>query len=237
MMTLAVGDAWSEPQPTSHTNSGDRVIAIDVLLLPDATMVAKAKAANALLRENYPRGYTLGKDQVAHISLVHAYVREKDLRAIEVAVAKLAEGAKPLEWELTANGYTSGAWDGLTITTIGIERTRSLDELQAGIQKIVGDHAAPNGTTAAFTKSRELPKIEPAIVAYVKNFASKSSGKNFHPHVTVGVAHEDFVERMKQRQFKPFTFKPTALAIYQLGSYGTAQKKLWEWKSKARARP
>src|SRR4051812_30464402 len=57
----------------------DRVIAIDVLLEPGPVMVAKAEAANAKLRTNYPEGYRLGREQVAHISLVHRYVHEKDL--------------------------------------------------------------------------------------------------------------------------------------------------------------
>ena len=78
---------------TVADSDSDRVIAIDVLLLPDATMVDKAKEANALLRTNYAAGYTLGGDQTAHISLVHRYVHEKDLPAIEAAVAKVSESS------------------------------------------------------------------------------------------------------------------------------------------------
>src|SRR4051812_12375966 len=76
---------------------GDRVIAIDVLLLPDSTTVDKAKEANALLRTNYPKGYTLGGDQTAHITLVHSYVHEKDLPQIQAAVAKVSAEASPLD--------------------------------------------------------------------------------------------------------------------------------------------
>ncbi len=42
-------------------SDSDRVIAIDVLLLPDATMVDHAKEANARLLKNYSKGYTLGE--------------------------------------------------------------------------------------------------------------------------------------------------------------------------------
>ena len=86
-----------------------------------------------------------------------------------------------------------------------------------------------NGTAAAFSTTRELPKIEHEIVDYVQNFAAKSSGKNYKPHVTIGVAHEDFVEKLKAQPFEKFMFKPAGVAIYQLGNFGTAQKKLWKW--------
>jgi 2'-5' RNA ligase len=95
--------------------------------------------------------------------------------------------------------------------------------------KAIGLNRVKNGTSAAFSNSRELPKVENAIVEYVDNFVRKSSGKNYHPHVTIGVAHADFVDKMKAEQFEQFTFRPAGLAIYQLGAYGTAQKKLWEW--------
>jgi 2'-5' RNA ligase len=210
-------------------SNGDRVIAIDVLLQPDATMVAKAQAANARLRENYPQGYTLGKEQVPHITLVHSYVREKDLKAIEEQVSKLARTAQPAAWELTATGYTSAIWSGLAITTIAVEHTPELDTFQEDVAKIVSQYAVKNGTAAAFSTTRELPKIEHEIIDYVHNFAAKSSDKNYKPHVTVGVAHDDFVERLKSQPFEKFTFKPAGVAVYQLGNFGTAQKKLWEW--------
>src|SRR4051812_47285418 len=60
----------AEPRETSRRSNEDPVIAIDVLLVPDAAMVGRAEAANAKLRENYPAGYTLGVEQAAHITLV-----------------------------------------------------------------------------------------------------------------------------------------------------------------------
>src|SRR5262245_7910722 len=131
--------------PVMAASDGDRVIAIDVLLEPDATMVAKADAANAKLRENYPPGYTLGKEQAPHITLVHSYVCEKDLKALEEQLSKLAHAAQPEKWELTATSYTSAIWSGLAITTIGIDRTPQLDAFQEDVAKVVSQYAAKNG--------------------------------------------------------------------------------------------
>jgi hypothetical protein len=35
---------------------------------------------------------------------------------------------------------------------------------------------------------------------------------------------------MLNEQFDSFEFKPAGIAVYQLGQYGTAAKKLEEWK-------
>jgi hypothetical protein len=207
----------------------ERVIAIDVLLEPGPTMVAKAEAANATLRANYPEGYTLGRDQVAHITLVHRFVREKDLPAIERAVANVAAKERPLERELTATGFGYSIWVGLATTVINIDRTPELDRFAADVVKAVEPFTIAQGTTAAFHTSRELPKVDDKIVTYVTKFVPNSSGENYRPHVTIGVAHEEFVKKMKAAPFEKFTFKPAGVAIYQLGNFGTAQKKLWEW--------
>src|SRR5688572_8161713 len=106
-VALALECKWlcaAEPPNTEKrvgTNS-DRIIAIDVLLEPDATMVQRAMAANTKLRENYPQGYTLGPQHVPHITLVQRYVREKDLAAVGAAVSKVLTKENPLTWQLNA---------------------------------------------------------------------------------------------------------------------------------------
>lgn len=229
ILTTAVM-AQTAPGVEVPAKTGDeRVIAIDILLEPDPTMVAKAEAANAALRANYPGGYTLGHDQVAHITLVHRFVREKDLPAIEEAVAKVAAKERPLERQLTATGYGYSIWVGLATTVINIDRTPELDRFAADIVKAVEPFTVAQGTAAAFHTSRELPKIDDKIVTYVTKFVPNSSGDNYRPHVTIGVAHEEFVKQLKAEPFEKFEFKPSGVAIYQLGNFGTAQKKLWAW--------
>ena len=73
-------------------------------------------------------------------------------------------------------------------------------------------------------------KIDGEIVSYVEQFATKSSGERFKPHITIGVARADFVKKLEAEPFETATFLPAGVAIYQLGNFGTAQKQLWEWK-------
>jgi hypothetical protein len=60
--------------------------------------------------------------------------------------------------------------------------------------------------------------------------APASSKKNFRADVTLGVAPKGFVDGLKAKPFEKLTVKPAGVAIYQLGNFGTAQKKLWSSK-------
>ncbi|HEX5473000.1 MAG TPA: 2'-5' RNA ligase family protein [Lacipirellulaceae bacterium] len=209
---------------------GGRVVAIDVLLLPDATMKQRALAANARLRGEFPTGYSLGRDQTAHISLVHRYVHERDLPAIEAALKRVLARENPTEWTLRATGYAYGVWSGLALTNIAVAPTPKVVKFEADVVKAVQPFAVPTGTPAAFHTTRELPKIEHEIVNYVAKFVPESSGAKYRPHVTIGVAHENYVKRLQAAPFETYTFRPAGFAIYQLGNFGTAQRKIWEWK-------
>ncbi|MFM9101715.1 MAG: hypothetical protein ACKOPS_10410 [Cyanobium sp.] len=50
------------------------VTAIDVLLEPDATMLAHAEAANARLLEVFPQGFALDEAHRPHITLLQCFV-------------------------------------------------------------------------------------------------------------------------------------------------------------------
>jgi hypothetical protein len=79
------------------------------------------------------------------------------------------------------------------------------------------------GTAAAFVGA----KINPSTIGWVENFIP-TSGENYVPHVTAGVAKEDFAKRMKAEPYEVFTFGADGVAIYQLGNFGTAAKMLWQ---------
>ena len=47
-----------------------------------------------------------------------------------------------------------------------------------------------------------------------------------NPHVTIGVAPEDYLNEMLAEPFEAFTFSPVGASVYQLGSFGAARKEL-----------
>lgn len=111
------------------------------------------------------------------------------------------------------------------MTVFVVERTPELMRLHQKVIDAVTPFAVSNGTGAAFDGT-EI--INQETIGWVETFVPKSSGKNYLPHVTLGVAKEEFVKQMKAEPFEAFTFKPDGVAIYQLGNFGTAAKKLWQ---------
>ncbi len=64
---------------------------------------------------------------------------------------------------------------------------------------------------------------------YAQAFVRESSGVHYEPHVTLGVAQKAFIRDLTAEPFTPVEFQPAAVAIHQLGDFGTAQGQLWMW--------
>ena len=203
--------------------ASNNLIAIDVLLEPDQTMVAKANAVNARLRSNYPDGYSLDATHTPHVTMVQRFIRVRDFDAVTAAITKVLATERPTDLQLTAHGLVAVPSAGVAVTLIAVERTPELVQLQQKVADAVAPFAATGGTEAAFI---DTPKGGD-IVAYVETFVPKASGANYFPHITAGVASEPFVNQLKAEPFDAVTFKPTGVAIYQLGNFGTASKRLW----------
>jgi hypothetical protein len=221
----------SSPTPeneaaTMQTNT-DQVVAIDVLLEPDRMMVERSNAANARLRGNYSAGYALDATHAPHVTMLQRYVRPKDLDAVTAALTKVFTTERPTDLRLMAKGYQYAIWSGVAVTVFVVERTPELMRLHQKVIDAVAPFSVNGGTSAAFIDTPNNSEI----VGYVEQFVPKSSGEQYLPHVTLGVANEDFVKGMKAEPFEGFTFKVDGVAIYQLGNFGTASKKVWEYQA------
>jgi hypothetical protein len=220
-------DHESKVTPTNSQTvppAGDNLVAIDVLLEPDQTMVSKANALNARLRGDYPDGYSLDATHAPHVTLLQRFVRAKDFDVVTAAITKVLAAELPTDLPLKAHGLEYTMWAGVAVTVITVERTPELMRLQQKVADAVAPFATSGGTATAFIDTP--PDAE--IVGYVETFVPKASGANYFPHVTAGTATEAFVKQLKGQPFEPFMFKPSAVAIYQLGNFGTASKKLWQ---------
>jgi hypothetical protein len=85
------------------------------------------------------------------------------------------------------------------------------------------------GTAAAFVSTKEDPEINQPTIDYVATFVPNTTGKKFNPHVTIGLASQEYLNQMLAEQFGAFTFSPAGAAIYHLGNFGTARKELKRW--------
>jgi hypothetical protein len=102
-------------------------------------------------------------------------------------------------------------------------------KLQADIIAAVGPFMVERGPIGAFTASHDDPALDAGLIGYVAAYVPKYAGQHFNPHVSTGAAPKEYLDKMLAEPFEPFTFSPAGAAVYQLGPFGTAAKKLAEW--------
>jgi hypothetical protein len=210
----------SEPSP---------VTAIDILLDPDAMMIQHAKASNARLLKVFPKGFALDAAHAPHITTLMRYVRTADLDKVYAAASKIFASGNVTSMKLKAFKYyflTDKAIPGLGGAGIVVELNPELTKVQQDLINAVAPYTVETGTAAAFATTPEEPDVNEATMHYVQVFVPEHSGKNYLPHVTVGLAPVDYLNAMLAETFDAFTFSPASASIYQLGNYGTARKQL-----------
>ena len=216
-------------KPSSGAEQGP-VTAIDILLEPDQAMIDHAVAANKRLLEVFPKGFVLGKTHAPHISTLQRYVMTADIDKIYEAVAKVLAEEKPAGWKLKAYKYYFLPWKDIGLAGIVIEPTDDLIRYQQKLIDAVTPFTVKEGTAAAFVTTKEDPGINQPTIDYVATFVPKESGAEFNPHVTIGIAPQEYLKKMLEEKFEAFTFSPVGVSVYHLGNFGTAREKLTSWK-------
>jgi hypothetical protein len=202
------------------------VTAIDIALEPDATMIQHAEAANARLLKVFPKGFSLDATHRPHISMLQRYVRTADLDKVYAAAGKVLADEKVTSWKLKAFKYYYIPWKDIGLGGIVVEPTDDLLRLQQELIDAVAPFTEKTGTAAAFVTTAQDPEINQPTIDYVAAFVPEATGKKFNPHVTIGVAPQDYLKEMLAELFDVFTFSPASASVYQLGNFGTARKEL-----------
>lgn len=205
------------------------ITAIDILLEPDAAMREHASASNARLRAAYPDGFALDAAHSPHITLIQCFVRTADLDKVYAAEQKVFAGVRAGSMKLEAYKYYYAPAGATGVAGICARPTPELLKLQADVIAAVKPFMLPTGPISSFTAPHADPALDTAMIQYVSTYVPKMSGANFNPHVSVGVAPKAYLDRMLAEPFPKFTFSPASAAVFQLGPYGTAAKRLKEW--------
>jgi 2'-5' RNA ligase len=203
------------------------LVAIDVLLDPEPSMAAFSVAANERLRENHPAGFELGAGHAPHITVLQRFVRADELGEVAAAVEEVTRRLDATGLELTATGYYYRPHEALGLAGITVTPTPELLAFQAEIIAAVQPFSAEDGTGEAFVQNPDGIPISQSTVDNMKAFVPKSSGRNYDPHITLGLAEPAFLDSLLGQPFTPISFAPESVSIYQLGDLGTAQRKLW----------
>jgi hypothetical protein len=204
------------------------IVAIDVLLDPDQTMLDSAKVYNGMMQKNYsgPGSYSLDAVHNPHITVLQCFVRTADLEKVYSAVAKVVKSEHPTKEEITSSGFYYFPYKSLGLAGITATPSPGLLSFQAKIIEALKPYIVI-GTDAAFVQNTDGTPIAAGSSDYVNGFIKDHAGAKYNPHVTIGLAHEDFLKALIAKPYNKFTFKCSSVSIYHLGDFGTARTKLW----------
>ena len=227
-MLVAIGLGLGAGFAQASAAQQNPITAIDIALEPDQTMVQHATAANARLRESMPKGFALDETHHPHVTLLQQFVRTQDLDKVFAAVSEVLARDNPSVWTLKAFKYYYIPSPPVGLAGIVVRPTDDLHRLQDEIIAAVKPYAVKTGTPAAFFSDESGRDIQQPLIDYVANFTTVAAGAKFNPHVTIGVATQTYLDKMLAEPFTPFVFSVAGASVYQLGSFGTARRKLKE---------
>jgi hypothetical protein len=205
------------------------VTAVDILLEPDATMLRHAQANNARLLKVFPKGFALDEAHRPHITLLQRFVRTENLEQMYAAAEKVLAAANLTRMQLEAFKYYYAPGPGVGVAGIVARPTPALLALQQALIAAVAPFTVETGPIGAFTTGHGDANYDALLIGYVSSFVPKQTGEQFSPHVSTGVAPREYLDKMLAEPFDAFTFSLAGAAVYQLGPFGTAAKKLKEW--------
>ena len=212
--------------PVAPRKQDDSIVAIDVVLEPDEIMTARARDVNARLLTVYPDGFALDADHQPHISVLQRFVGAAYLNDLYAAANNVFASEDPTAWTLTASNAYYIPSPPIGLAGIVIEPTDDLLRLQQKLIDTMSPYTVPTGTVDAFASTQQGRDIQEFLVQYVATFVPAASGENLNPHVTTGAGPQTYLDEMMAEPFEAFIFSPVGASVYQLGTFGTAQRKL-----------
>lgn len=211
---------------TAPALAQDRLIAIDVLLQPDNAMQEEASVWNGRMREQSPEGFKLDDQHTPHITLIQRFVAESDLPSVLAAVDRVRSTVDTSKMRMVAKGLYHIPSGKIGLAGIVVEPSNELIALQQAMIEAVNPFARTGGTASAFVPDATGAAFDPQLFAYVETFVPSQTGPKFNPHVTVGIAPLGWLEEREKQPFSSFDFGAKGIAVYHLGNFGTASKRL-----------
>ena len=117
-------------------------------------------------------------------------------------MGKVLGSERPASWKLKAYKYYFMPWKEIGLAGIVVEPTDDLIRYQQKLIDAVGPFTVKTGTAAAFVTTKEDPEINEPTIDYVAKFVPNETGKKFNPHVTIGLARQDYLKKLLERSSK-----------------------------------
>jgi len=206
--------------------------AIDVLLEPDARMLARAAEINARLLTSIPspQGFALDAKHHPHVTTLQRYVRSAELDEVHAAIGTVRDTVDLARLSFTAHALTHVVLrPSIGIGVIVLAPGEEVLELQRRLIDAVEPFVEAGGTADAFVRTEAEPDINDETIRFIEEYVPGHSGVNYVAHVTVGLATLDDLASFEAEPFEQLSFSAQALSVYQLGDNGVAARRLRTW--------
>lgn len=216
----------------SDVSVPEALTAVDVLLDPDASMLARAAALNARMLTSVasPPGFALDTDHHPHVTVLQRYVRTAELEQVYDAIRTVQASVDLETLTLTAQALTHVELRPLLgIGAIVVAPGSEVLDFQRRLIDALRPFTEGGGTADAFVRTEAEPDINDETIRFIEEYVPQHSGENYVAHVTVGVATLGDLASFEAEPFEPLTFTADAVSIYQLGENGAAARRLRTW--------
>ena len=101
-------------------------------------------------------------------------------------------------------------------------------DFQASLLAAIVPFTESRGGADAYVKEPG-EQITQSTSDWVEGYVPGQIGERYTPHVTVGFAILEDLQKIEAEPFDAFDIQPASIAVYQLGNHGTARKLLKSW--------
>ena len=190
--------------------------AVDVVLLPDDTMMDRAIEANRKLIGKFGEKIVLNKeDCLPHISLAMGCVDEDDIDAAAEILKNIAKKTRELKLRVVGVWTTTNS-AGEKVSAFGIEKAKVLQLLHEEIMEKLTSCLNYDVTREMIYDSGQVGE---STMLWIREYREKSSFANFSPHITIGYGQMEDIPL-------PMDFAASRLALCHLGNHCTCREVL-----------
>lgn len=211
LLLLALGAGSCAPLPYVLADMKEKIVAIDVALEPDATLIDRTHAPES------------------RITFVQAFVRDVDVHSVSGAVANVLATTNLAEMNFKASGYQSGTWNGSPGVALVVDVSPELRRLEERIVAAVKMFTLNPETAEDFIVTPDGSSMRGSAIDAIRHFIPERSGVSYQAHVFTSSLQGDTARRVQSQPFEAFTFRAVGASIYQLGGPGVRQQLLWTW--------
>ena len=157
--------------------------AVDVVLLPDEAMTARAIELNRSLVGEYASEIVLDKQRcLPHVSLAMGCIDERDIEPIEGALRAIAQRC-PVAGLRVAGKVTARNSRGQEVAALAVAKTPELQTLHENVRHELAPWLSYEASDRMIYGDGPVAET---TLQWIKAYPTRSSFERFAPHITIG---------------------------------------------------